>query len=191
MAQPTNPLEFQDRDQWRRWLEENHARAAEAWLILTKKPFADQGLGLDEATEEAICFGWVDSQLKTLDERRYVLRYTPRKPNSVWSVSNIRRVEQFIAEGKMTPAGLQVVAEAQANGQWEAAIRREQVDVVPEELESALRQTPGALDGYLALPPSRRKQIIYLLQSAKTEATKQRRIERIVEEVLGKAQPKM
>lgn len=185
MAQPTNPLEFQDRDQWRRWLEDNHARAAEAWLILVKKPFAAQGLGLDEATEEAICFGWVDSQLKTLDERRYVLRYTPRKPNSVWSVSNIRRVEQFIAEGKMTPAGLQVVAEAQANGQWEAAIRRELVDVVPEELESMLRQTPGALEAYLALPPSRRKQLIYLLQSAKAAETRQRRIAKIVAGLAG------
>lgn len=184
MANPTNPFAFQNRDQWRRWLEENHARAAEAWLILVKKLFADQGLGLDEATEEAICFGWVDSQLKTLDERRFTLRFTPRQADSIWSVSNIRRVEQLTAQGKMTPAGLQAVAIAQANGQWQAAIRREQVDVVPEELESALRQTPGALEGYLALPPSRRKQLIYLLQSAKTEATRQRRIERIIEEAL-------
>ncbi len=84
----------------------------------------------------------------------------------------------------MTPAGMQAVAEAQANGQWEAAIRREQVDVVPEDLENALRQTPGALEAYLALPASRRKQLIYLLQSAKSEATRQHRIQRIVKEVL-------
>jgi uncharacterized protein YdeI (YjbR/CyaY-like superfamily) len=184
MANPTNPLEFQNRDQWRRWLEENHARAAEAWLILVKKPFADQGLTLDGATEEAMCFGWVDSQGRRLDERRFTLRFTPRQANSVWAVSNIRRVERLLTQGKMTPAGLQAVTEAQANGQWQAALRREQVDIIPEELESALRQTPGALEGYLALPPSRRKQLIYLLQSAKTEATRQRRIERIVEEAL-------
>lgn len=184
LANPTNPLEFQTRGQWRRWLEENHARAAEAWLIIVKKPFAELGLGLDEATEEAICFGWVDSQLKTLDERRFTLRFTPRQADSIWSVSNIRRVEQLTVRGKMTPAGLQAVSVAQANGQWAAAIRREQVDVVPEELEHALRQTPGALEAYLALPPSRRKQLIYLLQSAKTEATKQSRIEQIVKEVL-------
>jgi uncharacterized protein YdeI (YjbR/CyaY-like superfamily) len=185
MAHPINPLAFQNRDQWRRWLEENHACAAEAWLILVKKPFADQGLTLDAATEEAMCFGWVDSQGKRLDERRFSLRFTPRQPISVWSVSNIRRVEQLTAQGKMTPAGMQAVAEAQANGQWQAAIRREQVDVIPEELEYALRQTPGAREGYLALPPSRRKQLIYLLQSAKTETTRQRRIERIVQEALG------
>ena len=180
MANPTNPLEFQDRDQWCRWLEENHARAAEPWLILVKKPFVGQGLTLDEATDEAICFGWFDSQGKSLDERRFTLRFTPRQANSVWAVSNIRRVEQLSAVGRMTPAGMQAVVEAQVNGQWQAAIRREQVDVVPEELESALRQTPGAREAYLALPPSRRKQLIYLLQSAKTAATRQRRIEKIV-----------
>lgn len=184
MANPTNPLEFKNRDQWRCWLEENHARTGEAWLILVKKPFADQGLALDAATEEAICFGWVDSQGKRLDERRFALRFTPRQANSVWSVSNIRRVEQLTAQGKMTPAGLRAVAEAQANGQWETAIRREQVEIIPEELERALRQTAGALDAYRALPASRRKQLIYLLQSAKTEVTKRRRIQRIVDEMV-------
>ncbi len=183
MADPTTYLEFRDPDQWRRWLEENHASAPEAWLILYKKKYADQGLSLEDATVEAMCFGWVDSQLKSIDERCYRLRYTPRKPNSIWAMSNIQRVEQLIAEGRMTDAGLQAVAEAQANGQWEAAIRREQVDVIPEALESALRQVEGGVDAYLALPPSRRKQLIYWLQTAKTEETKQRRIQRIIDEL--------
>ena len=105
MADPTTYSErLRDPDQWRRWLEENHASAAEAWLILYKKKYVDQGLSLEEATVEAMCFGWVDSQLKGLDERCYTLRYTPRTPNSIWSMSNIRRVEQLIAEGRMTDA---------------------------------------------------------------------------------------
>ncbi|MCB0231494.1 MAG: YdeI/OmpD-associated family protein, partial [Anaerolineae bacterium] len=174
--------------QWRTWLEENHASAPEAWLILYKKKYADQGMSLEEATVEAMCFGWVDSILKSMDERRYALRFTPRKPNSVWSMSNIRRVEQLSAEGRMTDAGLQAVAEAQANGQWEAAIRREQVDVIPEALASTLQQIEGAVEAYLALPPSRRKQIIYALESAKTDATKQRRIQQIVADLSGGAQ---
>ena len=185
---PTNPLEFATPKQWRTWLEENHASAPEAWLILYKKKYADQGMSLEEATVEAMCFGWVDSILKSMDERRYALRFTPRKPNSVWSMSNIRRVEQLSAEGRMTDAGLQAVAEAQANGQWEAAIRREQVDVIPEALASTLQQIEGAVEAYLALPPSRRKQIIYALESAKTDATKQRRIQQIVADLSGGAQ---
>ena len=158
---PTNPLEFATPEQWRAWLEVNHASAAEAWLILYKVKYADQGMTLEDATVEAMCYGWVDSVLKSLDERRYALRYTPRKPNSVWSMSNIRRVEQLTAEGRMADAGLRAVAEAKANGQWDAAIRREQVDVIPEALETALQQIEGGVAAYLALPASRRRQVMF------------------------------
>ena len=178
-------LEFANRAQWRAWLEENHASATEAWLVLYKKRYADQGLTLDEATEEALCFGWIDGQLKSLDERRYTLRYAPRTANSIWSVSNIRRVEQLIAAGRMTAAGQRKIDEAKAGGPWDAAIRREQVDVIPEALESALRQMPGAVDAYRALPVTRKKQIIYWLESAKTEKTRQSRIHTIMEEIHG------
>ncbi|MCB0199448.1 MAG: YdeI/OmpD-associated family protein [Anaerolineae bacterium] len=181
---PTNPLEFATPEQWRAWLEVNHASAAEAWLILYKVKYADQGMTLEDATVEAMCYGWVDSVLKSLDERRYALRYTPRKPNSVWSMSNIRRVEQLTAEGRMADAGLRAVAEAKANGQWDAAIRREQVDVIPEALEAALSRVVGGIEGYHALPFSRKKQIIYWLQSAKTKTTKQTRIQRVVAEII-------
>ena len=185
---PTNPLEFATPEQWRAWLEVNHASAAEAWLILYKVKYADQGMTLEDATVEAMCYGWVDSVLKSLDERRYALRYTPRKPNSVWSMSNIRRVEQLTAEGRMADAGLRAVAEAKANGQWDAAIRREQVDVIPEALETALQQIEGGVAAYLALPASRRKQIIWWLESAKSEVTRQRRVQQIVAELHGGAQ---
>lgn len=178
-------LEFQHRDQWRKWLEEHHATATEVWLILYKKKYKDQGLALDAATEEALCFGWIDGTLKPLDEKRYALRYSPRTPNSIWSVSNIRRVERLISERKMTVVGEQKIAEAKANGQWEAALQREQVDQIPADLEDALRKTTNALPAYRALPDSRKKQYLYWLQSAKREETKQRRIQKIVEEVLN------
>jgi len=178
-------LEFKHRDQWRRWLEEHHSTETEAWLIVYRKKYEDQGLTLDEAVEEALCFGWIDGKLLSLDEKRYRLRYSPRKSNSVWSISNIQRVEKLIAEGKMTEAGYQKIAEAKENGEWDAAIRREQVDVIPQELESALRKIDGAIAAYHSLPDSRKKQYIYWLQTAKQEATKQRRIQKIVQEVLG------
>jgi uncharacterized protein YdeI (YjbR/CyaY-like superfamily) len=179
-------LEFADRRQWRTWLEEHHAEESEVWLALRKKAFSPPGLSLEEAVEEALCFGWIDGLLKRLDERRYVLRFTPRRSNSVWSVSNIERAERLIQKGRMTDAGLKAIAEAKENGQWDAALRREQVDVIPVDLEAALRAREGALAAYRSLPASRKKQYIYWLQSAKRPATKERRIERIVDEVAGK-----
>ena len=185
MAKPTNPLEFEDRDQWRSWLEDNHPTEREAWLLIYKKVYKDLGLALEEAVEEALCFGWIDGTLRTLDERCYALRFSPRTQNSIWSMSNIQRVEKLTAEGKMTHAGILKIAEAKANGEWEAAIRREQVDSLPQDLEKALREAEGALPAYQSLPASRKKQYIYWLQSAKRAGTRQRRIQKIVEEVLN------
>jgi uncharacterized protein YdeI (YjbR/CyaY-like superfamily) len=180
-----NYLEFADRNQWRQWLEDHHGEEDEVWLVHYKKGFKESTLRLGDAVEEALCFGWIDGLLRSLDERRYVLRYTPRRRDSVWSMSNIERAERLIREGRMTQAGLEAIAEAKENGQWEAAIRREQVDVIPPDLEEALRQVEGAVAAYRALPASRKKQFIYWLQTAKRPATKQRRIEKIVEEVVG------
>jgi uncharacterized protein YdeI (YjbR/CyaY-like superfamily) len=185
MASPTDYLEFGHRDQWRTWLENNHATETEAWLLLYKKKYHDQGLTLEEAIEEALCFGWIDGTLRSLDERRFVLRYSPRTHNSVWAMSNIQRVEKLIAEGKMTEAGQMKIAEAKENGEWEAAIRREQVDIIPKDLECALGKKAGALSAYRALPDSRKKHYLYWLQSAKREETRRRRIQKIVTEALN------
>ncbi|HSF80651.1 MAG TPA: YdeI/OmpD-associated family protein [Anaerolineales bacterium] len=179
----TNPLEFQNPAQWRGWLEQNHASAGEAWLVIYKKKYRAAGLALEQAVEEALCFGWIDGRLQPLDEKRYALRFSPRAPNSTWSISNIRRVEKLVAEGKMTEAGQQSVAAAKKSGAWEAALRRELVDIIPGELERALRQHPGAISAYKALPASRKKQYIYWLQQAKGAETARRRIRKIVAEV--------
>jgi uncharacterized protein YdeI (YjbR/CyaY-like superfamily) len=184
MTNPSNCLEFGNRNQWRRWLEKYHAVETEAWLMLYKKKYQEQGLSLDEAIEEALCFGWIDGQLKSLDEKCYALRFSPRTTKSIWSMSNIRRVEKLMAAGKITAAGRQKIAEAKANGAWEAAIRREQVDIIPEALEDALRKIDGAIAAYRALPASRKKTYIYWLQSAKRAETKQKRIQKILAEVL-------
>jgi uncharacterized protein YdeI (YjbR/CyaY-like superfamily) len=185
MVSLVNHLKFQYRDQWRQWLDRHHAIETEAWLILYKKKYQDQGLTLDEAIEEALCFGWIDGKLKRLDEKRFTLRFSPRTTTSIWSMSNIRRVEKLIEERKMTEAGILKVAEAKENGEWEAAIRREQVDKIPGDLEKALKQVDGALSKYQALTNSRKKQFIFWLQSAKREATKEKRIQKIVEELVG------
>jgi uncharacterized protein YdeI (YjbR/CyaY-like superfamily) len=178
-------LELAGRRQWRMWLEEHHADRDEVWLVHYKKGFESSTPSLEEAVEEALCFGWIDGLLRSLDEIRYILRYTPRRRDSVWSVRNIERVEKLIREGRMTEAGLEKVAEAKENGQWEDALRREQVEIIPPELEAALRRRKGAIAAYRALPASRKKQYIYWLQSAKRAVTRRKRIAKIVEEVMG------
>lgn len=178
-------LEFADRTEWRRWLETHHADENEVWLIHYKKGFQESGLSLEDAVEEALCYGWIDGLLRSRDDATYALRYTPRRRDSVWSMSNIERAERLIRQGRMTEAGLRSITEAKESGQWEAAIRREQVDVIPPDLEEALGQREGAIAAYRALPDSRKKQFIYWLQSAKRPTTRQRRIEKIVEEVAG------
>jgi nitrate/TMAO reductase-like tetraheme cytochrome c subunit len=125
MAEPTNCLEFENSSQWMSWLEINHTTETEAWLIIYKKKYQDHGLALDAAVEAALCFGWIDGSLRKVDQKRFALRFSPRNPNSVWSIRNIQRVERLISEGKMTDSGMAKIAEAKGNGQWQAAIRRE------------------------------------------------------------------
>jgi uncharacterized protein YdeI (YjbR/CyaY-like superfamily) len=176
-------LSFNSRSEWRSWLASNHDQASEARIVIYKNGPRKACLSLNEAQEEALCFGWVDVKNKRIDSARYSLLFAPRRTGSAWSISNIRRVEQLSEAGLMTEAGLARVTEAHENGQWEAAIRFEQTDLIPPELEKALRRRKGALTGYRSLTHSRKRQILRWLMNAKGEATRQRRIEAIVQEV--------
>lgn len=162
----------------------HHDAEAETWLVIYKKKYQELGLSLNEAVEEALCFGWIDGTLNTIDEKCYALRFSPRTANSIWSISNIHRVEKLNAEGKMAAAGIKKVAEAKESGEWDAAIRREQVDKIPAALESELRKVDGGITAYQALPITRKKQYIFWLQSAKRGETKLKRIQLIIEEIL-------
>ena len=177
-------LSFEDRDEWRAWLASNHDRATEAWIVIYKKSAREVALTLDEAQGEALCFGWVDVMSRRVDDARYALRFTPRRAGSLWSLTNIRHVERLIAAGRMTEAGMVKIDEAKQNGQWEAALASERTDVIPADLEKALRRRKGALAGYKKLTDSRKRQILHQLLSAKNPATRQRRIEAIVQHVL-------
>ncbi len=178
-----NTLACANRDEWRRWLSENHASASEGWLKIRRQRARVSGIGLAEAVEEALCFGWIDGLLQPVDENWYALRFSPRKADSPWSARNIGRVERLLAAGLMTQAGQTQINLAKANGQWDAALRREQVDLIPPELETALSEQPGALTAYEALPASRKKQLLYWLDSAKRPATREKRLRVIVAEL--------
>lgn len=176
----------EDRGEWRRWLENHYAERGEAWLVFYKKGVREEWLTLDEAVEEALCFGWIDGKLKSLDDERYSLRFCPRRPNSVWSMSNIQRVEELIKANLMTPAGLEKIDQAKESSQWQAAIMREQTDVIPPDLEKALRRKRGAIVAYRDLTDSKKKEYLHRIYSAKRPETRARRIESIVSEVVDR-----
>jgi uncharacterized protein YdeI (YjbR/CyaY-like superfamily) len=177
---PDHCIVFANRDEWRAWLEENHATQQEACLLICRKGATRQLLMLNEAVEEALCFGWIDGALRPIDKETYALRFTPRKPNSIWSVNNQRRVEKLIREGRMTAAGLEKITEAKESGEWEAAIVREDVSSLPDDLVQELEDN----DAWIAFenwPASLKKQYLYWLESAKRLETREKRIQAIVE----------
>jgi uncharacterized protein YdeI (YjbR/CyaY-like superfamily) len=180
MKEPNQYLTFDSREAWRAWLEAHHDNEQEAWLIHYKKKAAKRSLAYEEAVEEALCFGWIDGLLRSIDSERYALRYSPRKPQSVWAESNKRRTERLIAEGRMTAAGLEKIAEARANGEWDAAAAREDVDAIPEDLAQALEGNK-AWGSFRRWPASRKKQYLYWLSSAKRPETRAKRIQAIVD----------
>ena len=111
-------LRFYNRAAWRAWLQTNHAQPDAVWVVINKKATPAPGLTYEAAVEEALCFGWIDSTLNKVDDRVYGLRFSPRRPNSVWSQSNKDRVARLLRDGLMAPAGLAQVENAKANGQW-------------------------------------------------------------------------
>ncbi len=181
MKIPDRPLHFKNDVEWRAWLQDHHASEKEAWLSIRKNKSTRPGILYENAVEEAVCFGWIDGVMKSTDAESYILRFSPRKRKSIWSVSNQKRVEKLMAEGRMTEAGLAKVREAKENGEWEAAQNRENTTRLPSDLDDALGMNPQALINFNNLPPSQKRQFIYWISIAKTEMTRQNRVRAILD----------
>lgn len=123
MEMSGEPLSVRSADEWRAWLEANHAVASDAWLMIAKKHAKEPSLTLVQATEEALCFGWIDSAMHPIDGERYALRYTPRRRGSNWSERNKALATRLIEQGRMTDAGFAAIEEAKRNGRWDEAPR--------------------------------------------------------------------
>lgn len=169
-----------NRKDWRAWLEENHAKEKEVWLIYFKKHTGKPRIPYDDAVEEALCFGWIDSIVRKIDDERYCQRFTPRKEKSNWSMPNKRRVEKLIINGRMAKTGLEKVKAAKANGSWDKRSGSEQPFEMPVELAGGLDKNTNAKDFFDSLSPSFQKQYIGWIASAKKEETKQRRVSEAV-----------
>jgi uncharacterized protein YdeI (YjbR/CyaY-like superfamily) len=164
-----------DRAEWRRWLAKNAGRSAEIWLGFYKKASGKQTVSYDEAVEEALCFGWVDGLKKKLDDECYAFRFTPRKPGSAWSKSNLERVERMIAQGKMTSAGMAVY---NVSGGHEVTPLP---SAFPRAVEKKFRKQRTAWANYEKFPPGYRRTTAGWVASAKKEETQLKRLEKLIE----------
>jgi uncharacterized protein YdeI (YjbR/CyaY-like superfamily) len=160
---------------WRSWLKENHEACDGVWLIYYRASTGRRRLSWEDAVREALCFGWIDSKVKPIDDARYKQIFTPRKPRSVWSKVNKQYIAELIEAELMTDAGLRAVDIAKQNGAWSLL---EPVDalVVPEDLESALRRSTRAREAYEALSKPAKRSVLYSLYSAKREDTRAKRL---------------
>lgn len=170
-----------DRATWRRWLEEHHATERGAWLVTWRRRSGHQPrLDYEDAVEEALCFGWVDSTGGSYDADRGKLYFARRKPRSIWAASNKARVERLLAAGLMAPAGIAAVELARANGSWGQLDEIDRLEV-PDDLASALEALPLAGEHFAAWPPSVRREALWRVASAKRDATRAARVREIAE----------
>jgi uncharacterized protein YdeI (YjbR/CyaY-like superfamily) len=144
---PTELLDFRSAAEWRKWLQRNHAKSQGEWVYMYKRA-AKSGLRYQEALNEALCFGWIDGQIKTVDKDRFKQRWTPRRPGSIWSRVNKARVKRLTAEGRMTEAGIAAVKTARKTGKWQKAYSNRRSALIPQELLGALRADENAWRGF-------------------------------------------
>lgn len=169
-------VEVPDRAAWRRWLDERHGQRDAIWLVFHKKTSDGTSPSYDEAVEEALCFGWIDSTVNRLDERRSLQLFAPRKPRSTWSRSNKERVARLESRGLLAPAGVAAIDVAKANGSWSALDAVERLEE-PPDLAAALDVDTAARESWNGFTPSVRKAILWWITSAKRSETRARRIE--------------
>lgn len=179
---PDDALCFANRDEWRDWLVQNHDIGKEIWIVYHKKKSRFKSVTYNEAVEEALCFGWIDSLVRPIDEERYMQKFTSRKKKSVWANSNKERVKKMIDIGRMTEFGMAKVEEAKANGNWERSYGRDsKSNEIPEDLVKALSNSAIAFTNFMNFAPSYQRIYINWIRFSKKEETRKSRIQRVVE----------
>ncbi|WP_175636142.1 YdeI/OmpD-associated family protein [Pedobacter ghigonis] len=174
---------------WREWLLKNHDTKQSVWLVCYKTKANKPTLSWSDAVEEALCFGWIDSIRKTIDEESFTQFFSRRKPNSGWSKINKAKVEQLAAAGLMTQAGLECINRAKENGSWTILDEVEEL-VIPADLATALEDTAGSKTFFMGLSKSVRKAMLQWITFAKRPETRQKRIAELVELASQNKKPK-
>ncbi len=172
-------LEFRSRREIRDWLKDNHATAEPFWLVTSKKHISDRYIPYGEIVEELLCFGWVDSRTRRLDDDRTMLSVGPRKPGSTWSASNKKRAAELTGKGLMTPAGQVTIDSAKSDGSWTFLDDIENL-VIPEDLAKQLKSNKAAKKNFDAFNDSAKKVILLWIKTAKRADTRDKRVQETV-----------
>jgi uncharacterized protein YdeI (YjbR/CyaY-like superfamily) len=174
------PLFFTAPDQWRAWLERHHAEATEVWLGYHRTSTGRPSLTWPQSVDEALCFGWIDGVRKRVDDERYKIRFTPRKPRSHWSAVNVARVGELVEQGRMRPEGLRAFGRRREEATAQASHERTSPAVLRDEEERLLRADAAAAAFFDAQPPWYRRAATHWVVSAKREETRRRRLAQLI-----------
>ncbi len=176
-----NSLYVKDRDEWRKWLSQNHNKESAVWLIFYKTHTGKPSLPYGDAVEEALCYGWIDSIIKRIDDEKYARKFTLRKEESKWSVLNAHRAEKMIRQGKMTEKGLKLYTYAKENDLILAEdSEKKKIPDIPGFIMKALERNQKANEHFISLAPSYKRQYIGWIMDAKKEETKMRRLDEMI-----------
>jgi uncharacterized protein YdeI (YjbR/CyaY-like superfamily) len=171
---------FETAEQWRQWLAENHATSGGIWLRIFKKNAGKDTVSYAEALDEALCFGWIDGQKDAYDTTSWLQKFTPRRPNGVWSKRNREHIARLIKQKRMTARGLAEVEAAQKDGRWNNAYDASSTMTVPEDFIKELKKDKGAYAFFKTLNRANTFAIGWRLQTAKKPETRDRRKQRLL-----------
>lgn len=172
---------FENAVLWETWLREHHAQPHGIWLKMAKKASGIPTVNYEEALQSALCYGWIDGQVKSLDQTHYLQKFTPRRPKSTWSKRNVERIAALEAAGRMQPSGVAEVEAAKHDGRWDQAYDSPSTMEVPEDFQSALKEQPKAKKFFETLNKTNRFAVLWQIQTARTPKTRQSRIEKLVQ----------
>ncbi len=184
----TDIVDPRNRAAWRTWLKKYHTESRGVWTILHKKQSGTPRLTYEDAVDEALCFGWIDSRLNTLDDNRFKLWFSPRQPKSIWAKNNKERVARLIDQGLIAPAGLATIKAARLDGSWTAL---DAIDAltIPPDLQQALANNPVAVANFDAFSNSTKKMILRWIDVAKHPETRRKRIDETVRQAAKNLKP--
>ena len=174
-------LPFASQSKWADWLAKQHDKSAGVWLKLAKKDTGISSVTYPEALDVALCYGWIDGQKGSFDEKYFLQKFTPRRPKSIWSKINTEKVERLIVSGEMKPAGLKAIEAAKQDGRWDAAYESSKNSSMPEDFQSALEKNKKAKVFFETLNSANRYSFLFRIQTATKAETRARRISQFVE----------
>ena len=174
-------MSFVTQHDWETWLKEHHTDTKGIWLKLAKKAAGTPSVSYAEALDSALCYGWIDGQKATFDDKYWLQKFTPRGARSIWSKVNCDKATALIADGRMQPAGLRQVELARSDGRWEAAYESQSKITIPDDFQRELDKNQRAKEFFSTLDSANRYAVLFRIQTAKKPETRSARIQKFIE----------